>query len=250
MVTTPQEAAAEVAERAGTMASMMHQRVIGVVENMSFLPCPHCAAEGVEHRLEVFGSGGGARVAATLGGRFGYDVPVLGEIPLDVSLREGGDAGKPIVESDPTAPGAVVLDRDRPRPRRPRPRPGRHAARPESHREGLTTVFGIGLPELVVIAFVAVVVFGPERLPEFARQAGRFVRQMRNLAQSAQNQLREELGPEYADLKLTDLDPRQAIRKHILEAMDEDDFDEPSRRCRRTRCSAQDERPPYDHEAT
>src|SRR4051794_27566140 len=109
VVTTPQEAAAEVAERAGTMASMMHQRVIGVVENMSFLPCPHCADEGREHRLEIFGSGGGARVAATLGGRFGYDVPVLGEIPIDVSLREGGDIGKPIVESDPTAPGALVL---------------------------------------------------------------------------------------------------------------------------------------------
>jgi ATP-binding protein involved in chromosome partitioning len=109
VVTTPQDAATEVAERAGTMASMMHQRVVGVVENMSYLPCPHCADEGTDHRLEVFGSGGGARVAATLGHRFGYDVPMLGEIPLDVSLREGGDVGKPIVESDPTAPGAQVL---------------------------------------------------------------------------------------------------------------------------------------------
>jgi ATP-binding protein involved in chromosome partitioning len=109
VVTTPQEAAAEVAERAGTMASMMHQRVVGVVENMSWLPCPHCAAAGEEHRLEVFGAGGGARVAATLSRRFGYDVPVLGEVPLDISLREGGDTGKPIVESDPTSPAAVVL---------------------------------------------------------------------------------------------------------------------------------------------
>lgn len=109
VVTTPQEAAAEVAERAGTMASMMHQRVVGVVENMSFLPCPHCAAEGTEHRLEIFGSGGGARVAETLSSRFGYDVPVLGQIPLDVSLREGGDVGKPIVDADPTAPAAEVL---------------------------------------------------------------------------------------------------------------------------------------------
>lgn len=109
VVTTPQEAAAEVAERAGTMASMMHQRVVGVVENMSFLPCPHCAAEGTEHRLEIFGSGGGARVAETLSSRFGYDVPVLGRIPLDVSLREGGDVGKPIVDADPTAPAAEVL---------------------------------------------------------------------------------------------------------------------------------------------
>ena len=109
VVTTPQEAAAEVAERAGTMASMMHQRVVGVVENMSYLPCPHCTEEGREHRLEVFGSGGGQRVAETLSSRFGYDVPMLGQVPLDTSLREGGDAGKPIVESDPTAPSAVVL---------------------------------------------------------------------------------------------------------------------------------------------
>ena len=76
---------------------------------MSFLPCPHCAAAGQEHRLEVFGSGGGDRVAETLSRRFGYDVPVLGEVPLDMSLREGGDAGKPVVESDPTNPAAVVL---------------------------------------------------------------------------------------------------------------------------------------------
>jgi ATP-binding protein involved in chromosome partitioning len=108
-VTTPQEAAAEVAERAGTMASMMHQRVVGVLENMSYLACPHCAEEGTEHRLEVFGSGGGERVAATLSKRFGYDVPVLGQVPLDTSLREGGDVGKPIVEADPTAPAATVL---------------------------------------------------------------------------------------------------------------------------------------------
>jgi ATP-binding protein involved in chromosome partitioning len=103
VVTTPQEAAAEVAERAGTMASMMHQRVVGVVENMSFLTLPDGST------MEVFGSGGGDRVASTLSQRFGYDVPVLGRIPLDPSLREGGDAGKPIVESDPTAPAAVEL---------------------------------------------------------------------------------------------------------------------------------------------
>ncbi len=109
VVTTPQEAAAEVAERAGTMASMMHQRVVGVVENMSYLPCPHCTPEGTDHRIEIFGHGGGDRVAATLGERFGYDVRVLGRIPIDLSLREGGDVGKPIVESDPTAPAALEL---------------------------------------------------------------------------------------------------------------------------------------------
>ena len=109
-------------------------------------------------------------------------------------------------------------------------------------------MFGIGLPELAVVAFVAVIVFGPDRLPEFARQAGRFVRTLRNLANSAQSQLRDELGPEYADLKLTDLDPRQAIRKHILEAMDEDD-DVP-KPLPAYEVLAHDERPPYDHEAT
>ena len=103
VVTTPQEAAAEVAERAGTMASMMHQRVVGVVENMSFLTLPDGST------MEVFGSGGGDRVAQTLSQRFGYDVKVLGRIPLEPSLREGGDVGKPIVESDPTSPAAVVL---------------------------------------------------------------------------------------------------------------------------------------------
>jgi ATP-binding protein involved in chromosome partitioning len=106
VVTTPQEAAAEVAERAGTMASMLHQRVVGVIENMSFLVCPHC---GPEHKIELFGSGGGARVAATLSARFGYDVPVLGQIPLEESLREGGDAGKPVVDADPTSAAAQVL---------------------------------------------------------------------------------------------------------------------------------------------
>jgi ATP-binding protein involved in chromosome partitioning len=103
VVTTPQEAAAEVAERAGTMASMMHQRVVGVVENMSFLTLPDGST------MEVFGSGGGDRVAGTLSQRFGYDVKVLGRIPLDPSLREGGDAGKPIVDSDPTTAAAVEL---------------------------------------------------------------------------------------------------------------------------------------------
>ena len=105
VVTTPQEAAAEVAERAGTMAEMMHQRVVGVVENMSWLALP------AGSRLEVFGSGGGERVARTLSQRFGVDVPLLGQIPLEQTLREGGDAGKPVVDSDPTAESAVVLTR-------------------------------------------------------------------------------------------------------------------------------------------
>jgi len=103
VVTTPQAAAASVAERAGTMASMLHQRVVGVVENMSYLDT------GAGGRLEIFGSGGAQRVAATLSERFGYDVPVLGEIPLDPKLREGGDTGRPIVATDRDAVAAKAL---------------------------------------------------------------------------------------------------------------------------------------------
>ena len=109
---------------------------------------------------------------------------------------------------------------------------------------------GVGLPELGVILLVAVIVFGPDRLPEYARQAGRMVRQLRNFAQAAQRDLRSELGPEYADLKLTDLDPRVAIRKHILEAMEEDELDELVRRRAKRDVLGPDEQPPYDAEAT
>lgn len=114
-------------------------------------------------------------------------------------------------------------------------------------------MFGVGLPEFAVIALVAVVVFGPDRLPELARQAGRFVRQVRNLATTAQTQLRDELGPEYADLKLTDLDPRVAIRRHILEAMEDDDDAVPARRPPlepAVELLGPGERPPFDGEAT
>ena len=76
-------------------------------------------------------------------------------------------------------------------------------------------MFGVGLPELAVIAFVAVLVFGPDKLPEFARQAGRMARQVREFANQARDELREELGPEYADLDLRDLDPRAIVKKHI-----------------------------------
>jgi ATP-binding protein involved in chromosome partitioning len=106
VVTTPQAAAAEVAERAGTIASMMNQRVAGIVENMSYLACPHC---GPEHRIEIFGSGGGQRVADTLTRRFGYDVPVLAQIPIDERLRAGGDDGRPLSGTDDHGPAAVAL---------------------------------------------------------------------------------------------------------------------------------------------
>jgi sec-independent protein translocase protein TatB len=113
-------------------------------------------------------------------------------------------------------------------------------------------MFGVGLPEMAVILVVAVIVFGPDRLPEYARQAGRLLRQLRSFAQSAQDDLRRELGPEYADLKLTDLDPRVAIRKHILEAMDDDDLAvaAAAQAARSADVLGPVERPPYDPEAT
>lgn len=113
-------------------------------------------------------------------------------------------------------------------------------------------MFGVGLPEMVVILVVAIVVFGPDRLPEFARQAGRLVRQVRQFAQAARDDLRTELGPEFADLELSDLDPRQLVRKHILEAMDEDPDEDANTVPMRPglRPLERGERPPYDAEAT
>ncbi|MGI8521720.1 MAG: sec-independent translocase [Nocardioides sp.] len=108
-------------------------------------------------------------------------------------------------------------------------------------------MFGVGLPELAVIAFVAVLVFGPDKLPDLARQAGRMARQMRQLAHTARDELRSELGPEYADLELRDLDPRTIVRKHIMEAMD-DDIADPA--APRTPPMSVDETPPYDLDAT
>jgi ATP-binding protein involved in chromosome partitioning len=104
VVTTPQLAAQEVAERAGSIALQTHQRIAGVVENMSYLPCPHCG-----ERVDVFGSGGGQAVAQSLSRSLGAPVPLLGQVPIDVRLREGGDAGRPLVLTDPDAPAAKEL---------------------------------------------------------------------------------------------------------------------------------------------
>jgi ATP-binding protein involved in chromosome partitioning len=103
VVTTPQQAAAEVAERAGSIALQTKQHVVGVVENMSWLE----QADG--SRLELFGAGGGTQVAESLGRSIGSPVSLLGQIPLDVALREGGDNGVPLVLSNPDSPAAAAL---------------------------------------------------------------------------------------------------------------------------------------------
>ena len=104
IVTTPQLAAAEVAERAGAMASQTQQRIAGVIENMSYLVCGHCGEKEF-----IFGSGGGEAVAEVLSRLAGTPVPLLGQVPLDTRLREGGDAGLPLVLSAPDAPAALAL---------------------------------------------------------------------------------------------------------------------------------------------
>ncbi|ODU20096.1 MAG: sodium:proton antiporter [Pseudonocardia sp. SCN 73-27] len=103
VVTTPQQAAAEVAERAGSIAMQTRQRLAGVVENMSWMELP----DGT--RMEVFGSGGGATVADSLSRTLGAPVPLLGQIPLEPKLRECGDSGTPIVLADPESPAGAAL---------------------------------------------------------------------------------------------------------------------------------------------
>jgi ATP-binding protein involved in chromosome partitioning len=104
VVTTPQLAASEVAERAGSLVTQTRQRIVGVIENMSYLVCPHCGEQ-----MEVFGSGGGEAVAQSLTQLTGANVPLLGQVPLDVRLREGGDSGTPLVLSDSSSPAALSL---------------------------------------------------------------------------------------------------------------------------------------------
>ncbi len=103
VVTTPQIAAAEVAERAGAIALQTRQRIAGVVENMSWLDLPDGS------RMELYGSGGGEVVAERLTRAVGANVPLLGQIPIEQALREGGDAGTPIVLGDPENSAAVAL---------------------------------------------------------------------------------------------------------------------------------------------
>jgi ATP-binding protein involved in chromosome partitioning len=105
VVTTPQLAAAEVAERAGSIALQTRQRIVGVVENMSGLTLPDGTV------MQVFGEGGGRQVAERLTRAVGADVPLLGQIPLDPSLVAAGDSGVPVVLSAPDSPVGKELRR-------------------------------------------------------------------------------------------------------------------------------------------
>lgn len=107
VVTTPQSAVAWVAERAGTMGSMMHQNVIGVVENMSWLEvaCPH----GEAHRIELFGAGGGQQTADALTERLGFAVPLLAQVPMELAMASEATDQAPVVISQPEIPAAQAI---------------------------------------------------------------------------------------------------------------------------------------------
>jgi len=104
VVTTPQLAASEVAERAGALVTQTRQRITGVIENMSYLVCPHCGEQ-----MDVFGAGGGEAVATRLTELTGSVVSLLGQVPIDTRLREGGDNGTPLVLGEPSSPAALQL---------------------------------------------------------------------------------------------------------------------------------------------
>ena len=104
VVTTPQIAAAEVAERAGRIAHQLKQHIVGVVENMSDINCPHCG-----EAISLFGRGGGVETAQRLSNLVGANVPLLASVPFDPELRQGGDGGEPIVLSKPDSHSAVAI---------------------------------------------------------------------------------------------------------------------------------------------
>ena len=105
VVTTRQQAAAEVAVRAGMLALQTKQKVVGVIENMSAFACPHCGEP-----IDMFGHGGGDTVAATLSQALNTSIPVLGRVPFDSRLREGGDDGHPLVLTDPESAAGSAID--------------------------------------------------------------------------------------------------------------------------------------------
>ena len=102
----------------------------------------------------------------------------------------------------------------------------------------------MGWPEIVMIGMVGVIVFGPDKLPDLAKQAGRFLRTVRRMAENAKNDLGREIGEDFSGLQLRDLDPREVVRKNFLDAGDDSSTTSTSRELR------PDERPPFDPDAT
>jgi sec-independent protein translocase protein TatB len=114
-------------------------------------------------------------------------------------------------------------------------------------------VFDVGLGEALVLVVLALIIFGPDQLPKMAGQAGRALRELRRLADGAKADLQENLGPEFSDFDINDLNPKNFVRKHLLDDLNDDD----SSRVRATPAAAtvppplaHNESPPFDMEST
>jgi len=113
-------------------------------------------------------------------------------------------------------------------------------------------VFDLSLPKLLVLAVIALVVFGPKELPKIASQVGRALRDLRRVAEVAQNDLREGLGPEFAGFEIEDLNPKRLVRKHLIDDLNADQAaGQPIRQAAASgKPTAPGERPPFDPNAT
>ena len=113
-------------------------------------------------------------------------------------------------------------------------------------------MFDLSIPKLLVLAVIALVIFGPNELPRIARQAGTALRDLRKIAEGAKNDLRDGLGPEFADFDLEDLNPKRFVQKHLLDDLNGDTPQPASAASPRTNGTllAPGERPPFDSDAT
>ena len=110
-------------------------------------------------------------------------------------------------------------------------------------------MFDLSLPKLLVLAVIALVVFGPDKLPTIAAQAGRALRDLRQIAESAKNDLRDGLGPELADFEIEDLNPKRLAHKHLFGGLNADQAAQQQPAANGTPLTP-GERPPPDPNAT
>ncbi len=115
-------------------------------------------------------------------------------------------------------------------------------------------MFDLSIPKLLVLAVIALVIFGPNELPKIASQAGRALRDLRKIAEGAKNDLREGLGPEFSEFDIEDLNPKRFVQKHLLDDINGDAAQAAAQSPRQTRANgtllAPGERPPFDPDAT
>jgi sec-independent protein translocase protein TatB len=112
-------------------------------------------------------------------------------------------------------------------------------------------MFGINFWEFLLLLLIALAVFGPDKLPDVARQAGRMIRTGRNMLNNARSELNQELGSDFSDLDIRDLDPRRAVKKYVFDVMDEDEEESSSNGTGPGKEPlGVGERPPYDYDAT